>query len=208
MIYDHNSMWTTDTQFDFPDVSSNDTCYLCNIHMTWSRKYIQFESDMILREWRIRRGVWRLSWLIATFPLPFKWIESFQLIRIQAETNRNNPKWIQFLNYIQTKTKKKHNNKNLDKNKNGEKKRGKKMMKEIKCKPFFEWFSALADDMLWFQKFKRHPKTRISLMRSFILYKTLVSVRLTHGIIYIDFLFVCFFLCFFLFICDAFAQTR
>lgn len=59
--------------------------------------------------------------------------------------------------------------------------------KKKKCKPF-ECLSALADVKLWFQKFKRHPKTRMSLMRSFILYKTLVSVRLTHGIIYIDFL--------------------
>lgn len=47
----------------------------------------------------------------------------------------------------------------------------------------FAWASALADDMLLFQKFSRHPKTRISLMRSFMLFSTLVSVKLTHGII-------------------------
>lgn len=33
------------------------------------------------------------------------------------------------------------------------------------------------------QKFNRHPNTRISLTRSFMLPSTLVSVRLTHGII-------------------------
>lgn len=35
-----------------------------------------------------------------------------------------------------------------------------------------------------FQKLRRQPNTRISLTRSFILPKTLVSVRLTHGIIW------------------------
>lgn len=35
-----------------------------------------------------------------------------------------------------------------------------------------------------FQKFKRQPNTRISFTRSFMLPKTLVSVRLTHGIIW------------------------
>lgn len=44
--------------------------------------------------------------------------------------------------------------------------------------PLFEmWLVTL------FQKLRRQPKTRISLTRSFILPKTLVSVRLTHGII-------------------------
>lgn len=35
-----------------------------------------------------------------------------------------------------------------------------------------------------FQKFKRQPNTRISFTRSFMLPSTLVSVRLTHGIIW------------------------
>lgn len=41
------------------------------------------------------------------------------------------------------------------------------------------------------QKFRRHPNTRISLTRSFMLPSTLVSVRLTHGIIWIRLLSRC-----------------
>lgn len=69
----------------------------------------------------------------------------------------------------------------------------------------FAWASALADDMLWFQKFRRHPKTRISLMRSFMLFNTLVSVKLTHGIIYKSIFVFAFvdFVCFFLFLCSS-----
>lgn len=44
--------------------------------------------------------------------------------------------------------------------------------------------SLVNDAVRLFQKFRRHPNTRISLTRSFMLPSTLVSVRLTHGIIY------------------------
>jgi hypothetical protein len=58
-------------------------------------------------------------------------------------------------------------------------------VRELKNIPLFVKLVTL------FQKLRRQPNTRISLTRSFIFPKTLVSVRLTHGIIWDQISFRC-----------------